>query len=135
MEMQNDQNILIYNGLPRVHNFGKIRKTNSTGVTLIEVPMRNAGVLEAASGIINYGNGGIFGTGTAFTGTGTNALPLGAVTLDGTILSENLNLAGATILGTNTITGSARWSAGTIERYAVMTIDRNGVLQITGHRT
>ena len=45
---------------------------------------------------------------------------------------KNLELAGATVFGTNTLTGTVKWSSGVIDRYARVTIATNGALNIIG---
>ena len=75
---------------------------------------------------------GLLGAGSRFLGAGTNLLAAGVITLDGAIDSENLEIGGATIAGTNTISGTVTWTREWIGGAAVMTLATNGTLRLIG---
>jgi hypothetical protein len=131
-DIQNDQSLSIYNGVPRVINSGTIRKSAGGGNSIIGVPLINSGGLDVTSGLIGYGPGSQFNPGTTFTGAGTNLVYTGTATFNGTIHSENLIFGGASVLGDSTFVGTVNWTAGEIGEPAQMTIATNGTLHITG---
>jgi hypothetical protein len=132
-EAQTDTALLINAGTPVNFNAGRILKSGGAGVTSLGVPLVNTGVLEARTGVISYAAGSVFGSGSSFTGAGVNLLAqLGVMTLDGAIHSENLEIGGAIIAGTNTITGTVAWTRQWIGGAAVMTIAANGTLRLVG---
>ena len=79
-------------------------------MTALGVPLANTGTIEVQTGVISYANGSVFSAGSSFTGAGTNLVANGVITLDGAVYSENLELGGATIAGTNTIHGTVTWT-------------------------
>jgi len=131
-DIQNNQSLYIYNGVPRFINSGTIRKSAGGGTSVISVPLNNSGALDVRSGLVAYGAGSQFNFGTAFTGMGTNLVYTGNVTFTGTILSENLEIGGASVLGTNTLVGTVKWTSGEIGEPAHVTIATNGTLNIIG---
>jgi len=132
-EIQNDQTILGGHVNQVFSNAGLVRKVAGSGVTTFSgVPFDNTGTAEVQSGAISYANGSVFRNDTTFTGAGTNLLADRTVMLDGTIHSENLELGGATVIGTNTITGTMRWTGGVIGSGASFTVAANGLLHIAG---
>lgn len=132
LDIQNDQSVSIYNGVPRVINNGTIRKSAGTGNSIISVPIINSGVLDVTSGLIGYGAGSQFNPGTTFTGAGANLVYSGTATFTGDIFSDNLILGGASVLGTNTFFGTVNWTAGELGEPAQVTIATNGMLNISG---
>jgi hypothetical protein len=115
-------------------NAGLLRKSAGLGASLIHVPLsNNAGTLEAESGAIACdATGSTFGHGSQFLGAGTNLLVGGYLTLDGQLFSENLVLSGAVIQGTNTLTGTVRWTTGYIDSPGCVTVATNGTLLLEG---
>ncbi|NOS70645.1 MAG: hypothetical protein HOP33_12035 [Verrucomicrobia bacterium] len=132
LDIQNNQSFYVYNGVPRVLNSGTIRKSTGGGNSIISVPLINSGVLDVTSGLVGYGAGSQFNSGTTFTGAGTNLVYTGTATFTGNILSENLVIGGATVLGDSIFVGTVNWTSGEIGEPALVTIATNGTLNITG---
>ena len=119
---------------PFFTNAGTVRKTAGTATSLFDlVIFRNTGVVEAQTGTIAFNATGTqFDTGTEFLGAGTNLLAGNHITLNGAIFSDNLVLGGAVIQGTNTLSGTVRWTGGTIGESGVVTVATYGTLLLTG---
>lgn len=130
-EIRNSQAMTIYNGLPTFHNHGTVRKT-SGGISVLALPVHNQGTLEVQSGWLGCGAGSRFVTGTVFAGAGTNYVSGGDVLFDGAIVSQNLEFAGATILGTNSLAGTVWWTAGAIGEKARVNLPVDGTLHMPG---
>jgi hypothetical protein len=76
--------------------------------------------------------GYIFNDGSSFTGAGRKRLAGGYITLNGTLVAQNLDLAGATLLGDCTLTeGPILWTGGGI--VGTLSIPTNVVLTIAGN--
>lgn len=122
---------------PAFTNAGIFRKTGSAGTTALNgVPFFNTGTVDAQSGVIAFNTTGTrFDSGTHFLGAGTNLLTGGAIILNGSIYSENLEIAGAGIQGTNTLSGTVQWTSGSIAADGVATIATNGTLHVAGAAT
>lgn len=175
-DIQNNQS-LFNNALGPAyfHNAGTLRKSASTGVTMISIPVNNSGTVTALQGTLSLGGGGILaGTFTAstmaaisfFSGNFTNSGPVsivgpGAIQLTGSaslaLLADvipnlpltsgtvtlgtnfqggsitNLALAGATLIGTNTITGIFHLNNGTL--IGPLTVASNGTMYFNGNTT
>ena len=134
-ELENDQPIYqgSYCGPSLFVNTGWLRKSGGNGTNQFTgVPLANTGTLDARQGWISYNGGSVFWTGTQFIGAGTNLLDRGTVTIEGAILSTNAELAGASLIGTNTIHGAMRWTSGGIGTSARTTIAADGELEIAG---
>ena len=130
-DIQDDLTITASYNVGVITNSGTIRKNAGSADTIVGVPLINSGTLNVESGRVAYGNGSQFNSGTSFTGTGTNYLYNGTVTLNGGLTSENLEIApGVTVAGTHTLSGTVRWTGGTVS--GAMTIATNGTLNITG---
>ncbi len=154
-----------YSGFGMVfNNAGTFRKTPGTGTTTIQPGMafNNTGLVDVLTGrVLIAGNGANTGTYNAaagttisingdcsfggtntFTGTGLFRLADGTVTLNGTVNSSNFELAGATLKGTNTLTGAVTWTAGplvgpgqtTIASGATLTIASGSLHDLPGWR-
>jgi hypothetical protein len=163
------------NGNELLLNYGTVRKSGGTGTSTINPIFNNFGLLDAQTGTVSI-NGGGNGTGifeadagatlklnggtftltspVQFTGTGTNLItggtltlngsltpskPLrvtgGTLTLNGSVTVSNLTLAGsATLAGTNgVIAGVLTWTSGSIGSGSKLTIATNGVLVLAGN--
>jgi hypothetical protein len=132
-DFQSDAMLDNYSGLSTFVNEGTIRKSAGTGTATCDVPLRNTGRLEAASGTLVYGNGNVFSIGTVFAGAGTNLLnALSDSTLDGVLTAENLVWDGATLGGSGTLVGFAMWKSGTLSIGASLSIATNGQLSVSG---
>jgi sugar lactone lactonase YvrE len=150
VDIQADGLIDIYNGTELIANAGTVRKSGGTGTSTIRPIFNNTGTLDAQSGIVNIVGGGdgngVFqaeagatsqfsgnytaSSGAQFTGAGTNLFFGATFTLNGTIISSNAVLAGATLAGTNgVITGILTWTnSGFIDPGSTLTVGTNGVL-------
>lgn len=131
-EIQNDSLVNDTGGSPVFINRGVIRKTAGTGTTDWQVPLVNSGDIETLTGRMTLAGGSDFQDGTRFLGAGTNAVTIGTITLSGDIFSENLQLAGATLTGAGSFTGSLDWLSGTISAALNLSIPTNGVLHLAG---
>jgi hypothetical protein len=93
-------------------NSGIFRKTAGFGETAILAHFVNSGIIDAQSGTIRFQGDAIFNAGTAFTGSGTNAIS-GSVAFNGAISSTNLRLNAGYYTGTAaTLSGTAQWHDG-----------------------
>ncbi len=137
-----------------VYNAGTFRKSAGTGTNNIDWVFNNSGTVDVQSGGLSFNAGGTgtgtfnagssavmiltgaYGnytgnSGTAFTGAGLKRLTGGTVTLNGTIPANNLELAGATLAGTNTWSGgTSSWTSGYI--LGAVTIASGGLLSVSG---
>ena len=68
-QIENNRQVALYNGTPRLNNSGTIRKVSS-GFTTFQVVLNNSGLLEAQSGILEYAGGSLFQSGSTFLGAG-----------------------------------------------------------------
>ncbi|MBE0539811.1 MAG: hypothetical protein IH623_00290 [Verrucomicrobia bacterium] len=115
---------------PRFINDGVIRRTVDAGSTSIQVPLINRGTVDVQTGRIDLSDGSVLSDGSAFTGAGVTRLPGGTITLDGTVISENLQLNGATMTGSGLIIGSFNWSSGVIDAALSFSVTSNSTLTI-----
>ena len=132
-DMQSDAALLPYGSGPNVfYNYGTFRKSagNSTAVA---TPFVNNGTLDAQTGVILFNYGGAnytFNSGSSFIGAGTNQLVAGATTMNGTIYSSNLVIAGGTVTGTYTVSGLLTFNSGYLNGPGVVTIATNSTLLV-----
>lgn len=102
-------------GTPVFINDGTFRKAQSTGITYVQVAFINNGTVDTQTGTLHlYQEAKTFNAGCRFTGAGSTLLAGGTVTLNETIESENLVLAGATLSGAGSVNGSFTWNSGTL---------------------
>jgi hypothetical protein len=132
-DVQNDQTIFCFScNSPSFNNAGLFRKSAGSTTTTVNVRFNNTGAVDAQMGQVTFADGSAFHTGTVFMGAGTSRLLSGTIAFDGAIVSTNAELAGATLSGTSTISGTMNWTTGTIGSSAAMSIATNGVLNMTG---
>jgi hypothetical protein len=132
-EARNDQVLLWSGGEPRLFNAGLLRKSGSSGTTtFLNVPLINTGTVEVQGGILNHSAGSQFLSGTVLTGAGTNLLAAGTVLFDGSIHSDNAELAAGGLIGTNTLLGSFRWTGGVLGNICNLTVAADSTLEIAG---
>jgi hypothetical protein len=115
---------------PRFINDGVIRRTVNAGINSIQVPLINRGTVDVQTGRIELSDGSVLSDGSAFTGAGVTRLPGGTITLDGTVISENLQLYGATMTGSGLIIGSFNWFSGVIDAALSFSVTSNSTLTI-----
>jgi hypothetical protein len=116
-----------------VTNAGTIRKTAGSGTSSFgNVAFYNTGTIDVQSGTWDFANYSQFYSGTAFTGAGTNRVDNQA-TLNGSITSQNLELAaGLGLHGDATVSGTVRWTGGTLTGNGSMTLTTNSQFLISG---
>ena len=160
-DVQSDVSLVAFggSGFGFVKNAGTFQKSGGTGTTAFSnggqnVTLDNSGIVRALTGeiliphggsstagtfaaaagaFIDFNGGYSFGDGTQFTGGGEVRLLSGNQTLSGAISSTSLVLEGATITGTQSITGDTKWIAGTIGGApGTTTIPAGSTLEISG---
>jgi hypothetical protein len=136
VDLVSDVSITKGNGSPSIVNQGTLRKSGGTGTSTIEPAFINYSVVDVPSGVLLFQGGGSLYDGSAFTGSGSAQLKLGAFTLDGNVSSSsNVMLAGATLAGTQgVLSGLWTWTNGSylITGGNRVTIATNGVLVLAG---
>src|SRR5204863_196543 len=65
-------------------------------------------------------------------GDGTHLWTGGAITFNGTVTGQQVELAGGTLNGLGTIGGTLNWTGGTLGAQATLAITTNGLLNISG---
>ena len=131
-EIQNDDLVNHTGGSTIFVNQGVLRKTAGTGNSAWQVPLVNSGDVETLTGRMTLAGGSEFQDGSRFLGAGTNVLGTGTITLSGDILSENLQLAGATLTGAGSFSGSLDWLSGSVAAALDLFIPTNGSLHLSG---
>ncbi|HMP82457.1 MAG TPA: hypothetical protein PKA41_07080 [Verrucomicrobiota bacterium] len=116
-----------------VINDGVIRKSTGTGTASVTGPFVNRGTLDAASGFISLsGSGIVLGDGSSYVGAGTNITET-VVSLNGSIVSENMVLEGGSgLIGTGILHGVLYWRQGGLHGIGSLTIAEDGILKIYG---
>ena len=133
VDLTTDLNVYDYNNHGAVINWGTFRKSGGFGVSSVRATLYNHGTLDVQTGTANYfGPTTLLDDGSLITGAGINQVSGPAVTLNGSITSENLVLASPAILGTNSISGQVSWTAGVLNSSAGMTVATNGLLRLSG---
>jgi hypothetical protein len=119
------------------NNYGTFRKSGSTGGNTTFVGgavFNNTGKLDSQISYIVLSGGGNFTGGTATNLAGFVYLNGGAFNINGTVTSTNVQLAGASLTGTNVISGGFNWISG-LWNSTVDTIAANSTLLITTGNT
>ncbi|MDI6803338.1 MAG: Ig-like domain-containing protein, partial [Bacteroidota bacterium] len=139
---------------PRIDNYGTFRKSNTAGITQINVVFHNIGTVQGYSGTIQLSNGGtsngewntgdnayidftggtyIIQTGTSFTGTGFTRVNGATVNVNGTIPAVNFAVVAGSLSGDSTLTisGTFNWSGGTMLGTGMTVVDTGGSVNIT----
>jgi hypothetical protein len=111
-------------------NEGTLRRSGEAGGTTCYVPLINNGTVDVQSGTLELRGGGVWNDGSEFTGAGLIRIPTGTNRLNGTIYSENLELAGTTLVSSGLLTGTFSWTDGTIDAVLPFNITSNSVLTI-----
>lgn len=127
----------LYNGndAPRINNAGTFRKSGGSDVSIFEFhwnrgAINNTGTIESTEGTMQF-NQGLTGGGTIHAGAGAQIVlqgpsnltdvsftgpgiqrATGSLLLYGDCYSENLEIAGASISGTQTFHGTWHWASG-----------------------
>jgi len=133
IEFQDDTDLLNYNsGGELVDNQGFVRKSGGSGVSDLDVYVRNTGTVETQVGTLDFSHGGSFESGTTFSGSGTNAFSAGTFAISATMAPANGRLAGATLVGSGgQLDGSWVWTSGTIgQDQSVLRLAPTGVLAL-----
>ncbi|MBL9169297.1 MAG: hypothetical protein JNN07_16270 [Verrucomicrobiales bacterium] len=103
-----------YGGAGTFNNSGTydVQEKNSTLLT----PGTSTGIFRVATGLVSlFGAGYNFDNGTAFRGEGINRLSNGVKTLNGIIVSDNLEIEGGSIRGIHTLVGTVNWVSGVLD--------------------
>lgn len=133
-----------YGGTSLVFNNGTgatYRKT-ATGDTNFYVPLVNSGTLDLQSGNLVLNTDSTLNDGTTVTGNGALKLLNGTLTANGAMTFSQFQIAGGTVTGNHTFSGSTEWSAGnfnsgssttTVGSTGTMTIDGSGDHDFSAH--
>jgi hypothetical protein len=135
IDFQSDSDVANYNsGTESLNNQGTIRKSGGTGLSTVDVPFNNQGSIDAVQGTLDWSNGGSFGPGSLFTGTGTNQFSGGSFAIVTALNIPNARLAGASLEGANgTLAGSWIWTSGYLgQTDGTLTLAANGTLTLKG---
>ena len=133
VELTADLSIEPYGGGPGFSNLGTLVKSGGTGVITISVPFSNSGTVEANTGIISINAGATLGTGSLFIGAGQTQLTGGVFSLNGSMTSSNLVLAGGYFEGNGVLNGVLTWTGGQLGiANASLTISTNSTLVLAG---
>ena len=117
------------------NNEGILVKSGGTGTSTISVsPFYNSGPVEANTGTISINAySTMLSTGSQFIGAGQTKLSAGTVTMNGSLISSNLVLAGAIFNDNGVLNGVLTWTSGTLGTVTnAMTIASNSVLVLAG---
>ncbi len=156
-DIQNDQRITCgaCSGTEAFNNAGMFRKSMGTGTNNVNVIFNNTGTVDVEMGVVSLNGRGTssgggtssgtftvaasatillptsytFSSGSQVNGNGTHLWD-GTITVDTTVSAANVQLAGATISGTNAFTGIVTWTSGTIG--GSVTIANSSTLAISG---
>jgi hypothetical protein len=102
-----------YNGY--FTNSGTLRKSGGVGTSYVSISgFSNTGVIEVASGTIEFNTGAVFNDGSQFKGPGAVVVSNGASFNGGFSTEGNLRLVGGTFTGSGAqVGGDTVWSSGT----------------------
>ena len=113
-------------------NLGTLVKSGGTGTSTVEPAFINSGTVEANTGTISILGSANLNPGSLFMGTGQTALSSSTVTLNGSLTSSNLVLAGANLAGNAVLNGVLTWTGGEILGNCALTVASNSVLVLAG---
>jgi len=132
VDLQNDKVLQVTSGTAVIQNAGLWRKSAAGGTSTIQGNFQNTGAVEVQNGILIFAGGGTLGgvyaatpgasvqIASAVTYSGVTTLNLAAaqVITAGTLTANgpitNITLNGGTLAGTNTLSGTVDWIAGTV---------------------
>jgi hypothetical protein len=141
-----------YNGgaAPAFNNAGTFAKTLGTGLTAINVPFNNTGLVRVNTGTLSLGGGGSatgqfdllgggmeVGGGYAFNGgvtiTGTNkAKIVGNVSVNGAVTAKNVEQTAGVLTGAGTLaTETYAWKGGTLDGTGTTSVSSS--LELSGN--
>ncbi|MEX0326558.1 MAG: hypothetical protein AB3N33_10785 [Puniceicoccaceae bacterium] len=157
VDIQGDLNWSHYYGTaPTITNAGRIKKTLGTGqaafssvtptntedgrievhsgTLLLNSGVNGSGVLNAATGAVLHSPKSCSLTNVNLSGLGIKRFSGGNLTLAGDCSGQSVELAGAKLMGSHTLSGSWKWISGMIEGTAenTTTLASNGTLTVTG---
>jgi len=112
---------------------GTFRKSMGIGTTTLGagVIFNHSGTLDVQSNYLSLNGGGNFTNGSVTSTPGVIQLAAGNFTVNGTITTTNVQLAGGTLAGVNVIRGGFTWVAGSWNS-TVVTVASNSLLNIQG---
>ena len=142
--IQGDARFSNYTGgspVPAFNNNGLLQKTNSAGTTVFSADnggwiFNNNGTrFDIASGVFSIQNPFYVNAGSTFTGAGVTRVDASTVFFNGTNILQSgatFELAGGTVIGTNTFTGAGTfgWTGGTFN--AIFNLQSNIAFNISG---
>ncbi|MDD3179785.1 MAG: PEP-CTERM sorting domain-containing protein [Opitutaceae bacterium] len=105
---------------------GQYSKT--AGTTTFNVPFTNNGTINATDGTLVLQGGGTIGNGASFLGTGQVQLVSGTFTANGNLTSTSLIIAGGTLVGNFTLSGTLTFISGTLNDASTGTIGNGATL-------
>lgn len=118
-----------WGGSPVFKNSGRFEV--QAGSVSLDLIVQGNGIFRAATNALClFTTAGLFDSGTQFLGEGINRFSGGVHLVSGVFTSENLELLGATLDGTNTLVGHMSWIVGSLAQLAVLTIEENSTLNI-----
>ena len=122
-----------YSGGPGFVNQGTLVKSGGTGTSTIN-SFSNSGTVEANTGTININSSATtLTTGSQFIGAGQTTFSGGTVTMNGSLISSKLVLAGATLQSNGALYGVLTWTGGQLGNAdQALTIAANAVLVLAG---
>jgi hypothetical protein len=131
-ELQADNNSILNVGSDAVIiNDGVFRKTGGGGTINCYVSLGNNGTVDTQTGTLNLSGRSSFNEGCVFAGAGATRLTSAVTnTLNGSVSTANLVLAGATLAGQGILHGTLRWESGVLGPDATLTVAADGELLI-----
>jgi len=131
VELAADVSITSYYNAPEFVNQGTLVKSGGVNTSSIQPYFVNSGTVEANSGVISI-NGATLNAGSLFQGAGQTLLSGSTVTLNGSLTSFNLILAGAALSGDAVLSGVLTWTSGQINPNSTLTIPAGAALVLAG---
>jgi hypothetical protein len=135
VDFATDASIQDYGGGPGFNNQGTVLKSGGTDTSTISTAFNNSGTVEVNTGVIsiNSSYSVILTTGSQFIGAGQTQLTGGTFSLNGSMTSSNLVLAGGYFEGNGVLNGVLTWTGGQLGTSDVsLTIATNSTLVLAG---
>ena len=136
VDVQENGTLSIGTGYEYINNQGKFLKSAGGGTFNILPPFYSSGTVDVESGNVTLNYGGTF-TGGAVTGPGGLLLTTGNggtvnYSFNNTLTTTNVQLAGGTLDGNNTLMGGFTWSSGYFDSVSTVTVATNTLLVLAG---
>ena len=130
-DLRNDALFNYGGGGAQIVNEGLFIKSAGTGTNILEVDFNNRGTMQVDTGHLQLTSGGTWSTGASFVGAGSVTVATVGPTLDGAVLSSNVNLY-ASLSGAGTLAGVWWMWSGGMSSGSRATIATNGELHWLG---